>query len=242
MLGTQNFFSPSARRRLVVVFTDGESRPYDVGKTVRRTPPGARAWRRCSCTSRHPAKPCSAPTGGRSRGTTRTPAAAPRSQRSPTRPAEPLSASARRARRPRSRAPRSARGPSRPGQGLTVRTRTLAPWFALAALLPLALAFVRGGAFFPPALRGGRNPRALPEPASAQLKRRVACAAVALALGRAYAGYRRRRPPTGRCRTATSPRPGRCPRAASTAAPSATSIRPGASGSGPCRPSPACSP
>ena len=31
VLGTQEFFSPSARRRLVVVFTDGESRPYDVG-------------------------------------------------------------------------------------------------------------------------------------------------------------------------------------------------------------------
>lgn len=30
-LGTQNYFAPAAKRRLVVVLTDGESRPFDVG-------------------------------------------------------------------------------------------------------------------------------------------------------------------------------------------------------------------
>src|SRR6185437_9574094 len=30
-LGTQNFFTPSARRRVVVVLTDGESEPFDAG-------------------------------------------------------------------------------------------------------------------------------------------------------------------------------------------------------------------
>ena len=44
VLGTQNFFSPSARHRLVVVFTDGESRPYDLQATARalRRGPGVK--------------------------------------------------------------------------------------------------------------------------------------------------------------------------------------------------------
>ena len=34
-LGTQNYFSPSARERLAIVLTDGESRPFDVQATAR---------------------------------------------------------------------------------------------------------------------------------------------------------------------------------------------------------------
>jgi hypothetical protein len=41
-VGTQNFFSPSARRRLVVVLTDGESQPFDARRVARDlgAPPG----------------------------------------------------------------------------------------------------------------------------------------------------------------------------------------------------------
>jgi hypothetical protein len=35
-LGTQNYFPPSARKRLVVVLTDGESRPFDPGQVARQ--------------------------------------------------------------------------------------------------------------------------------------------------------------------------------------------------------------
>lgn len=34
-LGTQNYFAPSARKRLAIVLTDGESRPFDVQATAR---------------------------------------------------------------------------------------------------------------------------------------------------------------------------------------------------------------
>src|SRR5262249_31359211 len=51
-------------------------------------------------------------------------------------------------------------------QGLAVRTRTLAPWLALAALLPLLLAFAAEAGLLRRSARG-RGPAPLTEPAAA---------------------------------------------------------------------------
>ena len=51
-LGTQNYFPPTARRRLVVALTDGESRPFDARQVASRSRPqdqgGASRARPCS--------------------------------------------------------------------------------------------------------------------------------------------------------------------------------------------------
>lgn len=163
-LGTQNFFSPSARRRLVIVFTDGESRPFDVGATSRalRRAPGVETvfvhvWSPGEAVFGPDGKP--EPGYHEDAGSSTTLAALADAtggtvvgEGSPGR----VAALARAA---------LGTGPTRL-QGLTVRTHTLAPWFALAALIPLMLAFVRVTAFPRPARRREREP--LPEPASAR--------------------------------------------------------------------------
>jgi hypothetical protein len=142
-IGTQSFFPRSVRRRVAIVLTDGESRPFDLRTTARQlghapgvTPifihvwggdervfdPGGKAE-----TAYHP-DPSSASTlaalaqatGGKAFGEGQLGAAA--------------------------RAVRAAlgRGPTRP-QGLTVSTTALARYVALAALLPLLVLLTADG-------------------------------------------------------------------------------------------------
>jgi hypothetical protein len=163
VLGTQNFFSPSARRRLVVVFTDGESRPYDVPATARalRRAPGVKTvfvhvW--------SPGEAVFAPDGRPEQG-----------YHPDTASGAALSALADATggavvgEGSTGRATTLARaalgtGPTRE-EGLAVRTRTLAPWLALGALLPLLLAFAAEAGLLRRPARRGRAP--LPEPAAA---------------------------------------------------------------------------
>jgi hypothetical protein len=164
-LGTQNYFSPSARRRLVVVFTDGESRPYNVGATsdALRRGPGVKTvfvhvWSPREAVFGPDGKPEQGYQEDAGSGTALAALADATGgtvvgEGSPAR----MAAVARAA---------LGTGPTRL-QGLTVRTRPLAPWLALAALIPLAFAFVRGGAILRrPARRREREP--VPEPASAR--------------------------------------------------------------------------
>jgi hypothetical protein len=163
VLGTQNFFSPSARRRLVVVFTDGESRPYDVPATARalRRAPGVKTvfvhvW--------SPGEAVFGPDGRPEQGyhpdaASRTALSALAEAAGGTVVGEGSTA----------RAAALARdalgvGPTRE-QGLAARTRTLAPWLALAALLPLLLMFAAEAGLIRRPRRSERA--ALPEPAAA---------------------------------------------------------------------------
>jgi hypothetical protein len=133
-LGTQNFFSPTVRKRLVVVLTDGESRPVDTRRVARSLGAGpgvhvifVHVWKqgetvydggrpepgyREDASGGRVLDAIAAATGGRTFGEGSTAAAAG--------------------------AARSALG-SGPTVvvGTAVRTRTLAPYVALAALVPL---------------------------------------------------------------------------------------------------------
>jgi hypothetical protein len=137
VLGTQSFFSPAARHRVAIVLTDGESRPFDVQQTVHalaQAPGVTPIFVRISSSNEavygvggHPEPgyhpdPSSAQalaglaraTSGRAFGEGQLGAAM--------------------------RAVRKAlgRGPVR-AEGVTMSTRTLGPYFALAALAPLLL-------------------------------------------------------------------------------------------------------
>jgi hypothetical protein len=164
VLGTQNFFSPSARHRLVVVFTDGESRPYDVPATARalRRAPGVKT---VFVHVGSPDEAVFAP-GGRpeqgyhpdAAGGTALSALADATGGAVVGEGSTGRAAA------LARAALGA-GPTRE-QGLAVRTRALAPWLVLAALLPLLLAFAaEAGVLHRPVRR--REPAHLPEPAAA---------------------------------------------------------------------------
>jgi hypothetical protein len=143
-LGTQNFFSPSARHRLLVVFTDGESRAYDLQATARalRRAPGAKTlfvhvW--------SPGEAVFGPDGRPENGYH-----ADASSRAALTALAEATGGTVVGEGSIGRAGRLARtalgaGPSRQ-EGLTERTRTLAPWVALASLLPLGLALAFGGA------------------------------------------------------------------------------------------------
>jgi hypothetical protein len=133
-LGTQNFFPPTARKRLVVVLTDGESRPVDTRRLARSLGAGpgvdvilVHVWKqgetvhdggrpepgyREDASSGRTLAAIASATGGRVFGEGSAAAAA--------------------------QAARSALG-SGPTVvvGTAVRTRTLAPYVALAALVPL---------------------------------------------------------------------------------------------------------
>jgi hypothetical protein len=142
-VGTQSFFPRSAKRRVAIVLTDGESRPFELGRTARelaRTPgvtpifvhvwrgnervfdPGGRAE-----PAYHPDPSSSATlaalaqaTRGRVFGENRIGAVA--------------------------KAVRTAlgRGPTRPA-GLAVSTTALGPYVALSALIPLLFLLAEGG-------------------------------------------------------------------------------------------------
>jgi len=136
-LGTQSFFSPTARHRIAIVFTDGESRPFDVHQTARAlshargvAPFLVQIW--------SPGEDVFSPSGQ--------PEAAYHPDASST---EALAGLAQAAHGKAFRegelgavakAVRAALG-SGPTQreGLTVTTRALAPYVALAALVPLLL-------------------------------------------------------------------------------------------------------
>ena len=157
VLGTQNFFSPSAKRRLIVVFTDGESRPYPLGDTARALRRGAGV----KTLFVHVGSPGEAVFGTDGRpengyhadpGSGVGLATLAEATGGHVVQAGSIGAAARLARTA------LGDGPTR-REGLTERTRTLAPWFALAALLPLLLAFVlASGRLRRPTRRSDRMP------------------------------------------------------------------------------------
>jgi len=154
VLGTQNFFSPAARHRLAVVLTDGESRPYDVAATARalRRAPGVRVlFIRVSSpgetvfTSGRPEQGYHEDPASRAALTALADAAG-----------GALVDEGSTAAAVRFAHEALGRGPSRM-EGLTQRTRTLAPWLALASLLTLPLVFGFGGAHLRRLARGRRE-------------------------------------------------------------------------------------
>jgi len=141
-LGTQGFFSPSARHRVVIVLTDGESRPFDVHQTahalghapgvtpilIRVSSPGEAVFAAAGQLepAYHPD-----PSAGQAL------AGLAQAARGLTVPETALGKAA--------RAVRTALG-SGPTQneGRIVSTRALAPYAALAAFLPLFLLLAEG--------------------------------------------------------------------------------------------------
>jgi hypothetical protein len=135
-LGSQNFFPPSARHRVAIVFTDGESRPFDVNQTARAlvqgrvTPIFVHVWapgERIFDANGHPETayhedPTSAQTLAQLAQAARGQAFG---EGDLTAAASAVRASL-------------GRGPTRSG-GSAVAIQTLAPYVALAALLPLLL-------------------------------------------------------------------------------------------------------
>jgi hypothetical protein len=163
VLGTQNFFSPSARRRLVVVFTDGESRPYVVPATARalRRAPGVKTlfvhvW--------SPGEAVYGPDGRPEQGYHPDSASGTALSALADATGGAVVGEGSTARAAALARAALGAGPTRE-QGLAVRTRTLAPWLALAALLPLLLAFASEAGLLRRAARRERAP--LPEPAAA---------------------------------------------------------------------------
>lgn len=160
-LGTQNFFSPTARHRVAVVLTDGESRPFDVRQTARALAhaPGV--------------MPIFVQLGSQDEAVF-DPGGRPESAYHPDATSNQTLASLAQAAGGKAfresdlgaaaRAVRAAigSGPSRP-QGLTVSTRSLAPYAALAALVPLFYLLAEAGL---PSLAAARVPRRAPRPAS----------------------------------------------------------------------------
>jgi hypothetical protein len=152
-LGTQNFFSPEARHRVAIVFTDGESRPFDLRQTaqalahaphvrpifVRVSSPGEEIF---GADGRpEPAYHFDA-------SAAETLAGLAQASRGASFDESELGAAARAARAA------LGSGPTR-GAELTVTTRTLAPYAALAALVPLLLLLLAK----PSALRQRRRVR-----------------------------------------------------------------------------------
>ena len=143
-LATQGYYSPSARRRLLVVMTDGESRSYDVGEVGRalRAGPGVSLilvhfWSPGERVYRSSGRPEAAylPHEESRRELDRLAAAADGASFDE----DELGAAEARARNELGRGPTAS-------QGIKPRTIPLAPYVAAAALLPLALLFRRRGA------------------------------------------------------------------------------------------------
>ena len=142
-LATQGYYSPSARRRLLVVMTDGESRAYDVGEVGTSAARGTRRFvdPRALLELGRARLSLVGPAGGG------VPAARGESPR-----ARPARRGGRRSELRRGRArrrdysgtERAGNGPTA-SQGIRPRTIPLAPYVAAAALLPLALLFRRRG-------------------------------------------------------------------------------------------------
>ena len=142
-LGTQNFFAPSTRHRVAIVLTDGESRPFDLRQTARQlahTPGVTPIFVRISAPNEDVYDPAGHPE--------------PAYHPDPT-AGEALAALAQAAHGASFRedqlgsvahAVRASlgRGPTIRA-GLTVNTRALAPYAALAALVPLLLLIGEGG-------------------------------------------------------------------------------------------------
>ena len=138
-LGTQSFFAPSASHRVAIVFTDGESRPFDVNQTARAlghvTPIFVHIWspgEDIFAASGHPEAAYHPDASS-----TEVLAGLAQAGRGKTFGEGELGAAA--------SAVRAALG-SGPThrEGLTLTTRALAPYIALAALLPLLLLLAAG--------------------------------------------------------------------------------------------------
>ena len=148
---TQNFFSPAARKRLVIVLTDGESAAFDPAKVAHdlRVPPGAKlivvhVWNDTESVFTN---------GQREQGYH----LHPESSQQLTSIQEALGGGHVYSEHGVGAASRAARaalgsGPTKV-EGKTERTRTLAPYVALLALLPLLLLLPRIGRGLGSALR-----------------------------------------------------------------------------------------
>jgi len=138
-LGTQSFFSPTARHRIAIVFTDGESRPFDANQTARALGRVTPFFIRIGSPGEHvfdadgQLEPAYHPDAS---GTEALAGLAQAARGKAFREGE-LGAAV--------RAVRAALG-SGPTQreGLTATTRALAPYVALAALVPLLLLVTAG--------------------------------------------------------------------------------------------------
>ncbi len=156
-LGTQQFFAPAARRRVAIVLTDGESRPFDIRQTARAlahapgvTPIFVQIGSPDEAIFDPGGKPESAYHPDPSSGQTLADLA--QAANGKTFRENRLGAAA--------HAVRAAlgAGPTRP-EGLEVSTRALAPYVALAALVPLLLLIGEGGAAALAPLRPRRRAR-----------------------------------------------------------------------------------
>jgi hypothetical protein len=160
-LGTQSFFPSSVRRRVAIVLTDGESRPFDLGQTARQlrgvTPIFVHVWGNDERvfdpggtpeTGYHPDAASAASleslaqaAGGKAYGEGQI---------------DKVAGAVREALR---------RGPTKP-EGLATSTTALGPYVALGALLPLAFLFAGGGVRkFRASRRAEARPAAVPLPA-----------------------------------------------------------------------------
>lgn len=141
-LATQSFFSPGVRHRVAIVLTDGESRPFDVaatGRALDRQPGVTLILIRIGSGSEAVFDP-----GGQPETAYHPDPAAPATVASLAQAARgrafdgsQVAAAASAVRRV------LGSGPTR-AEGTTVTTHTLAPWLALAALLPLLLLLGEG--------------------------------------------------------------------------------------------------
>jgi hypothetical protein len=138
-LGTQSFFSPGPRHRIAIVLTDGESRPFDAGATAQALRGVTPIFIRVGSTSEqvfdaggHP-EPAYHPEASSSEEL----AALAEATRTQAFGEGDLGAAVRAVR------VSLGRGPTQ-REGLTVSTRALAPYAALAALVPLLLLLAEG--------------------------------------------------------------------------------------------------
>jgi hypothetical protein len=155
-LGTQNFFLPSARHRLAIVLTDGESEPFDAGTVARDL--AAAPEVRLVIVHVGFADERVYENGRPDEGY--------HGQPGSVASLESLAATARGTtygEDSRSAAIRAVRGALGSGptvvEGRTERTRTIAPYVALLALVPLALLFGRPGSGLGFALRSFGGPQ-----------------------------------------------------------------------------------
>jgi len=152
-VGTQSFFSPSAKHRVAIVLTDGESRSFDVNQTVQGLRGVTPTFIRIGSASENvfDAEGKLEPAYHPDASSTEELAALVQALRTRTFSEVDLGAAARAVRA-------SLRtGPTR-REGLNVSTRALAPYVALAALVPLLLLLGEGGRSSVAALRAKLRP------------------------------------------------------------------------------------
>lgn len=138
-VGSQSFFAPGTRHRIVIVLTDAESRPFDASSTAQQLHGVTTVFVRVGSTSENIFGPDGKPDPAYHPDATSTEELAPLAEAAHATvvAAGDVGAAARAVRAS------LGSGPTR-REGLTVSTRTLAPYVALAALLPVLLLLVDG--------------------------------------------------------------------------------------------------